>query len=382
MTPAPAVGLPRAGATRGTLSLATSILSSLKFAVGIALALAVACVLGTILPQDPNPEVFRDKFGPSGVKWISFFGLHDVFHTWWFTTLMVLWNMSLIVCTGKKFVGAWPWAYRLTPKDPDTKRRRGHMWGNWVFHVSLVTICLGAFWGQTSGWKEFLKIPEGETVSIPHTPLQMKCEKFQIQYYPGTQQPKQFLSDLALYQGSEPVATRKIWVNKPWDFDRMRIYQASYGTDLVFRVRVTDPKTRHANTVNLREGEETALFGDLHARALEFFPDFKVVGEGAERHIENASDEIRNPALHLALSRDGQPIFEDWLFFHPKLAAFSGQHHDLIRYQWEDIPKQNWTGLQVVHDPGVPVIWAGVGGLMVGLFLMFYLFPRNAPRLA
>ena len=41
-----------------------------------------------------------------------------------------------------------------------------------------------------------------------------------------------------------------------------------------------------------------------------------------------------------------------------------------------------WHDCEIVKDPGVPVVWGGVAGLMLGLLFMFYIFPRHAPRLS
>jgi cytochrome c biogenesis protein ResB len=36
---------------------------------------------------------------------------------------------------------------------------------------------------------------------------------------------------------------------------------------------------------------------------------------------------------------------------------------------------RSYTSLQVVKDPGVPVVYAGFGLMIVGLFIVFYLNP-------
>jgi len=361
----------------GVLGFAAAILSSLKFAVWIALMLAIACILGTILPQNEDPQNYLKMMGPATFRWILWAGLTDVFHTWWFTGLMTLLNLSLFVCTTRKFVNAWPWAYRLVPSDPETRRRRGHMWGNWVLHISLITVCGGGLAGSILGWKEFVRVPEGSSAPFPHKTWTILCEKFHVDMYPRGDKPRQFRSNLTVLDGSGPLVSKQIEVNKPWLLGDVRIYQASYGSEPRFALDVADKKTGKTRRIALKTGDTAEVSPSLSVRADEFFPDFRIQGEGEARQIVNVSDKPNNPALRVTVLRNGAPAFEDWVFRHPTLAAFSGQHASDVSYRWEAIEEESWTGLQIVHDPGFRFVYLGVMGIMLGLLMMFYLFPRQ-----
>ncbi len=73
---------------RGLVQLTFAILSSLKYAVWIAVALAVATIVGTLFPQQEDPDVYVKRFGEGGYRWITRAGLIDVFHTWWYATTL------------------------------------------------------------------------------------------------------------------------------------------------------------------------------------------------------------------------------------------------------------------------------------------------------
>jgi cytochrome c biogenesis protein ResB len=42
-----------------------------------------------------------------------------------------------------------------------------------------------------------------------------------------------------------------------------------------------------------------------------------------------------------------------------------------------DARRPNWTSLQVVRDPGVPLVYGGFLMMIVGLAAVFYLYPQK-----
>ncbi|MDX1921150.1 MAG: cytochrome c biogenesis protein ResB, partial [Candidatus Caenarcaniphilales bacterium] len=72
------------------------ILSSAYFAAGLFILLALIIIAGTVIPQEPQvgKQALIDKYA-SSYEMLNFFGLTDVFHSWWYLFLMVLLAVNL-----------------------------------------------------------------------------------------------------------------------------------------------------------------------------------------------------------------------------------------------------------------------------------------------
>ena len=65
-------------------------LCSVKLAVIIIIILAVACILGTVILQMRPPEAYVDRYGEGLATFFSAIQLTDIFHSYWFSFLLVL----------------------------------------------------------------------------------------------------------------------------------------------------------------------------------------------------------------------------------------------------------------------------------------------------
>ena len=64
-------------------------LSSMRFAVALLSVLAIASVIGTVLPQNQSPQNYVVQFGPFWAEIFGFLGLYDVYASSWFVLIMV-----------------------------------------------------------------------------------------------------------------------------------------------------------------------------------------------------------------------------------------------------------------------------------------------------
>ena len=163
-------------------------------------------------------------------------------------------------------------------------------------------------------------------------------------------------------------------------------------------------------------------FEDYKITVLKYIPDFMV--DTATKEITSRSDEPRNPAILVAVNG---PTYQNhrWLFakfpdfsmpakgttptgpsplqlvfaaqlkrtpagpvktFRSTVILPTGQHTLEVNrplkyggytfYQSGYNPRDlAYTSFEVVKDPGVPVVYAGFGLMLVGLFIVFYLNP-------
>jgi cytochrome c biogenesis protein len=188
--------------------------SSVKLAVVLLIILAVVSVIGTVIQQNQAPEEYLREYSQGTVDLFETLGFFDLYHTWWFVLLLLMFTANLTICTLERFPYAWKAmraplrtldddGYKAAPfkKEIMVKggmeqaelaalkalqgRRYGHLvskeqgtthlasqkgaytrMGVYITHVSIILIFTGALTGAFFGFKGFLNLPEGEALSV------------------------------------------------------------------------------------------------------------------------------------------------------------------------------------------------------------------------
>jgi cytochrome c biogenesis protein ResB len=158
-------------------------LGSVKAAVAVAIPLAVACVLGTLLPQGSAAAVYFERLPHANAWWnaAAALGFTHVFSSWWFLGLLFICASSVGACT----------AYRLAVARRATGVEARRAFGSALTHASLLLIFAGALtraiWGETGT----IRLREGETTAEFNIaagkrplPFAMRLEKFVVEVEP------------------------------------------------------------------------------------------------------------------------------------------------------------------------------------------------------
>ena len=153
-------------------------LTSLPFSVALLTFLLVLTMVGTVVLQKAPPEAYLGRHGPALGALLLALGMDDLFHPPWFTGLLALLPVSLVLTAIEKR------AWRLP------------MWGHLLSHMGFVTVLLGGWIGSHYGFKGVLDLHEGQTVQevrvlgkdgLPGAgrPLgfALKLEKFAVEHY-------------------------------------------------------------------------------------------------------------------------------------------------------------------------------------------------------
>jgi len=110
----------------------------------------------------------------------------------------------------------------------------------------------------------------------------------------------------------------------------------------------------------------------MEVEVIAFIPDY-MIGEGNQ--VLSRSSIPNNPAVLLEGKDEDEVKFRQWFFAQsPKFNFVKNLNY---RFELESFWAPELTGLQINKDPGVPLIWAGCGIIMVGFFLSFYLSHRR-----
>ncbi len=188
--------------------------SSVKLAVILLIILAVVSVIGTVIQQNQAPEDYLREYSQATVDLFETLGLFDLYHTWWFVLLLLLFTANLTICTLDRFPNAWkairaplrpleeegfkalPFRKELVLKGRQdaaesavlkvlsgsryqylfskeqgatsiaSQKGAFSRLGVYITHVSILLIFVGAIIGAFFGFKGFLNLPEGEASAV------------------------------------------------------------------------------------------------------------------------------------------------------------------------------------------------------------------------
>lgn len=271
------------------------VLSSVRVAAMVILLLAGVSIVGLLVPQVP-PAVGqnsalaenwlneqRDNFG-AAVPIMDDAGLFNVFHTWWFYSILGWTVLSIGVCTvnrapalirqalhpphriaeplferkssvglqpsmtaeqvENRLRGRWFRVYRETDGDTVYLFADRFSWtalGTFATHAGLILFLIGALVTKFDGFSASLAIAEGQ--SAPVFPLVddrhlIVSVSKAVGVFDSLGRPLDFRSELSLVRDGATVKQCTITVNTPCSFDNYRFHQAGffgYGVDLLVR---------------------------------------------------------------------------------------------------------------------------------------------------
>jgi cytochrome c biogenesis protein len=279
---------------------------SLRLTLANLLLLFLAMITGTFVnPQNDSLSNIERAFAarPVVLGAYRWFELYDLFHSWWFTLLLLSLALNLIACSVERLPRIWylvrypetrldhvaglrfrtpPVATSLTAGEI-AERLRGRKYhavlsdagvfaergryarfGVWVVHLSLLLILGGGIFGRLTAFEGVANVPQGggeadafierrpdgtqfrhKLVDQRGRPFLVRCDDFRLkEFEPG--RPKAFESDLRVFRkrpdGStgEELARQTITVNHPLRYAGLTFYQASYQQlEEGMRARVT-----------------------------------------------------------------------------------------------------------------------------------------------
>lgn len=401
--------------------------SSVKLAIVLLILLAVASLLGTLIPQGRAPAEYAARYGQlAGL----FKGLQltSLYHSGWYLALLFFFAINTIVCTVTRLPAKWRRAfaprldsesaglmamkirsrftkngsaaeagarfeaalkarrYRVKTQSSEKgiyllaqKRKLGHF-GSDAVHLGLLVIIAGGIVSGLAGFRTQLDLSEGQTATVPRAGFDIRLDRFETEYYPQGM-VKAWKSTVSVIENGTGVLTQAILVNKPLTYKGFSFYQTSYGANWDNpKLEVTIKKKNDpafSRTVQLSVGEKAAVDdADVNQISVKrFVPDF-VIGEGSQ--IESRSEQPNNPAAQVEGWKGEERVFSGWIFAnYPDFEQMhSGKPTDLS-FVLKSFKGSEYSVLEAARDPGVGLIWAGCVLVLAGFFLAFYWPPRE-----
>lgn len=241
--------------------------------------------------------------------------------------------------------------FRLADRAAGLCADKGRLapWGTLAVHLSLLLVVVGALHGRLSGYAGDIVLPVGGSHQLSpdrypglSTPVTIRLDRFDTVYNPdGT--VADWVSNVTLDQGGREPLSRAIRVNHPLAHEGLTIYQMSHGSLFGTQFLATDGAV--IREAGLREREILAV-DDASGLAIQ---PLYVTARGRIAYVVYQGDR----PLAWGASRPGENI------------ALGG---GAVRFT----AVTPCSGLQVKHDPGLPLVWSGFFLMAAGFFLSLY----------
>ena len=410
------------------------LLTSVRFAVVQIIAIALVGVVGIIVPQLPGVAfrspadfaeqlaILRDRVEPSlGAPVADLFaalGLFRVFSAWWFSAMLALLAVSIVVCTLDRTPGLWRSARDVRVIQPDgffdpdlpdraviadglraedvhaALRRSGFrvreeegpggarfLYGDrnqnaklftLLTHAGLVGFILAAAITSRFGFETGILLPEGQALPVESIGsaglVSVKSLAFTA---PRDADGRftDFTTDLAVYRDGREIARKVIRVNDPLTAAGYTFHQNFFGPAVDLTIRDGAGRLLWAGPVPLDEVNGGRPYGR-----------FSIPGraEGLEMLLGADAGGAASLAVvgYRVVGEDaaGGPVVETTFVG----GATPGRTYVVdasdLRITFEKVAA--FSGVIVRRDPGASIVWVSFLLLIVGLALTFY-FPRR-----
>jgi cytochrome c biogenesis protein len=405
---------------KGFFVILFDLFRSLKLTISLLILLAILSVIGTLVKQNAPSSEYIQRLGMSLYEVLNFFNLFDMYHSWWFSIILLLLVINLIACSLHRFPGVCRQIFHKSDSEglkdsmlktlpyvekiPHPGLNKGDIEGNiqsylkkWfkkskriemesaitlfsekggfsrlgvpITHLSILIILIGGLMGSIYGFKGFVNILEEETVDQIYLrvkdeeikrplPFSVRCDDFKITYY-DLQRPEKHVKE---YSSQLTVLENGKEVLKK----TVLVNHPLHYKGLAFYQ--SSYGALHDVTLGIQwkgKKEKTLL---------------KIL-EGETVPIPNTDSFIQLlryvPQIHnfgegvqVALLIPDRAPRTQWVL--KGSSKFEQQGNGEFNLSFEEVTSREYTGLQVSKDPGVGIVWVGCGLMILGLIVSFF----------
>ena len=381
-------------------------LADLRFAIFILLLISFCSIIGTIIEQDQSIETYKlnypltnQLFGFLSWDRILQFGLDHVYKTWWFFSLILVFGLSLTICTFLQQFPSLKIARRcqfFRTKKPFNRLKISTILTKYTFnnllsrlkikkyslfqqknilycykgligriapiivHFSMILILVGTLVGSLCGFKAQEIVPKTEMFHIQNIfnngqltvvpTLSARINDFWITYTKN-KTVAQFYSDISILNNDGNELTRQTsFVNTPLIYKKNYYYQTDWSL------------------VGLR-------FQNLNQKIIEY-PLINVLNTKNKIWLTWVSNNqnIEKGIIAIIDNLQGYcSIYNDQGLF---LGNLELNEILPIDQQITLVEILSSTGLQIKSDPGIPIIYTGFFFLMISTLISYITYSQ------
>lgn len=266
-------------------------------------------------------------------------------------------------------------------------KNRYSLLATYPFHAGLITLMLGAMIAATLGWREIgFLVPDGSTRAVGHgTELSIKNDGFVDAYYDDGR-AKDYYSDLEIVKDGRTVKTGRLRVNSPLKYSGVTLHQAAFGQAAKFLV--TDTATGRVlwndsvpffvsdDRTFARQFADAA--GELEPTGVQRLDDLgvtlRIVGSAGSRDEKIGVGQMAVAVFDNRAAKAGSPPIGVGKLDPGGAVTIGGLTFTFQR-------EVRFTGLQITHNPGLPIIIAAATVIFFSIIVTFYLPHRRVRAL-
>lgn len=392
--------------------------ASIRLTVVLLISLAATSIIGTLIPQNEDPAAYVRAFGEFAFQLFSLLGIFDMYHSWWFQTLLLLLTVNIVVCSVDRLSATWKIIFAKVPtfdasrfkglknretfedgRSPEQLQKlylrvlgrafrhsclektetgfnifgdkgRWTRLGVYVVHASVIFLLIGGLIGSIFGFDGYVNIPEGEAVntirvgngakSLP-LDFDIRCDNFKVSYY-DSGMPKEYRSTLTIVEQEKPVLTKDIIVNDPLRYKGVNMFQSSYGqlppneAILNFTSQKTGRTYREKSVV----GEPIEMPEKMGTFVLDGFES------AASFRGQNIGEALRG----ILTTADGR---QQAVLLPLRFPSFDKMRRGQQVISVGELKQRYFTGLQVTSDPGIILVYLGFILMILGCYVTFFM---------
>lgn len=267
--------------------------------------------------------------------------------------------------------------------------------GVYIVHLSVILLLLGGLIGSLFGFKGFAMIPENEKIDnirirntgqVRSLGFEVLCDDFNISFYDnGT--PKEYRSSLTIIEHGKPVYKKDIIVNDPLRYKGINIFQSSYGkmpSGALQKEKIHKKDPPEDITLNFASKESGKAY---KIKAVIGKPVDIPEGLGKfviveyRKSAEFGGQNIGQAYMGILTPKDKDPVkimlplhFPNFDKMRRGAVVISvAEQETKIFNPGEKSDQRYYTGLQITKDPGVWVVYTGFIGMIIGIFITFFM---------
>lgn len=407
-------------------------LASIKTGVILLIIVVIFSAVGTFVLQRPTsePGQLERAYTPSTLRVLDSLGLTDIFHAWYFLTLLALVSLSIIFVSIDRFPNAWRFyarPYRRTephfravlPQHAEipirnakdgieaaergfrkvglrserivendevslySERNRFAVMAVYIIHASLLLIFVGGIIDGLFGYRGYMAIDEGSSNNVieqrigerdvtRQLPFSVRCDAAGQENYiengRDTGMPKKYWSKLTIVDKGREVKKKEIVVNDPLVYHGVRMFQSSMGKSgkLLKAGLMVSSATGDPQNFVVVPDQAVQIAPDTTVRISRFVPDYYL----QDSDVFTKSESPNNPAIQFIVNKAGveHPV---WMFLDQGTSVADDKTGFVFALTGARL--SNFTGLQVAFEPGHYFVWTGCVLMLAGLVVAFYL---------
>jgi cytochrome c biogenesis protein len=260
-------------------------------------------------------------------------------------------------------------------------RNRWFKLGTYISHLSLILFVIAFMFGSLMGWHVYsFTVSQGSDPAnnpIGHdTNLTLRLDNFQAAYYDNGS-PKDYSSDVTLFENGQQVKQATIKVNHPLTYNGITIYQSTFGSALRLKVNEATPAT----------DTTPAVIGDL---IFDQSITLASMGMGGSTGSGYDIGEFELPAQNLVVyvitstTADDPMVPADTVGIEMMdMTTGADKGFELIsktspgiinNLQFTYVGNSTYSGFEVSKDPTVTLIWISSALFIIGICMVLY-FP-------